>query len=141
MVMKRFFFPFLSGLLFSLGLGLSGMTQPHIVQGFLDLTGEWNPSLMAVMIGAIFIFSFFFQLISKRKKPLFEASFHLPEKKQIDHSLILGAALFGIGWGWSGICPGPALVDLISGQRDILLFVVSMLIGMRGFSYLRTKTP
>ena len=118
------------GLLFAIGLGISGMTQVHIVRGFLDITGDWNISLIGVMGGAIGIHSLLFFLIKKRRSPLLDSKFHLPTKKDIDGKLLMGAALFGIGWGWAGICPGPGIVSLVSGNVNILIFVGSMLIGM-----------
>jgi uncharacterized membrane protein YedE/YeeE len=122
---------FIVGLIFALGLGISGMTQPHIVKGFLDLTGEWNPSLMGVMVGAIVVHAILFRFIRKRPSPILEPEFHLPVKQQIDTRLIVGAAIFGVGWGWGGICPGPGLTDLASGELAIVYFVVFMLMGMK----------
>lgn len=130
---------FLTGLLFALGLGVSGMTQPHIVKGFLDITGEWNWSLMGVMIGAIAVHAISYRFIRKRPSPILESEFHVPTKSTIDWRLILGAAIFGIGWGWGGICPGPALTDLASGEASILYFVLFMLIGMKMFQLLDAK--
>mgnify|MGYP001097270666 CR=1 FL=1 len=120
----------LVGFVFALGLGLSGMTQVQVVRGFLDITGDWNLSLMGVMIGAIGVHSLLFFVIKKRSAPLLDRKFHLPSKKDVDLRLISGAALFGLGWGWVGICPGPGLVAAVSGQLNILIFVVSMLAGM-----------
>ncbi len=118
------------GLIFAIGLGISGMTQVHIVRGFLDITGDWNINLIGVMAGAIGVHSLLFFLIKKRQSPLLDSKFHLPTKKDIDRKLLIGAALFGIGWGWAGICPGPGIVSLVSGNVNILIFVGSMLIGM-----------
>lgn len=118
------------GLIFAIGLGISGMTQVHIVRGFLDITGDWNINLIGVMAGAIGVHSLLFLLIKKRQSPLLDSKFHLPTKKDIDGKLLIGAALFGIGWGWAGICPGPGIVSLVSGNVNILIFVGSMLIGM-----------
>ncbi len=121
---------FIVGLIFSLGLGISGMTKIQVVKGFLDVTGDWNPSLIGVMAGAISIHSILFFFIKKRSLPLLDNKFHLPTRKDIDGQLILGAALFGLGWGWAGICPGPAIVAMTSGNFNIILFVISMLFGM-----------
>jgi uncharacterized membrane protein YedE/YeeE len=118
------------GLIFALGLGLSGMTQVHVVRGFLDITGEWNMNLLGVMIGAICIHSLLFFLIKKRTSPILDSKFHLPTNKDLDLKLLIGAAMFGIGWGWAGICPGPGLVASMSGNKNILLFVLAMLSGM-----------
>jgi uncharacterized membrane protein YedE/YeeE len=121
---------FLSGLLFSLGLGYSGMTQTHVVKGFLDVFGHWNMNLLGVMMAAIGIHSTVFIFVKKRKSPLLDVQFYLPMKKAIDKKLLLGAALFGMGWGWSGICPGPAIVSLAGGHLNTILFVGSLVLGM-----------
>lgn len=120
----------LSGLVFSLGLGLSGMTQPARVLGFLNVQGHWNPSLMLVMAGAIGVAALFFRQIKKQSAPLLDQQFHLAPARRPDMKLITGSALFGIGWGWSGICPGPAMVALATGHYAIIVFVLSMLAGM-----------
>lgn len=126
---------FLSGLLFSFGLGISGMTQPHIVRGFLDVFGEWDPRLVGVMIGAIAVHAIAYRLIIKRNSPVLESKFQIPTKKDIDRRLILGAIIFGLGWGWAGICPGPGLVALLSGDVRFILFIGSLLIGMLTFQF------
>lgn len=120
----------LSGWIFSLGLGLSGMTQPARVLGFLDVLGNWNPSLMLVMAGAIGIAAPFFRHIKKQPAPILDPQFHLAPARRPDMKLIAGSAIFGIGWGWSGICPGPAIVALATGHSGIIIFVLSMLAGM-----------
>jgi uncharacterized protein len=127
------------GVLFAMGLGLSGMTQPHIVRGFLDIFGEWDWRLMGVMIGAIGVHAITYQLIRKRTSPLLEPHFQVPQNKQIDKRLLLGAALFGLGWGWAGICPGPGFVALASGDKAFILFIASMLIGMKVFQVVEAK--
>ena len=127
------------GFIFALGLGYSGMTQVQVVRGFLDITGDWNMNLLGVMIGAIGVHSILFLLIKKRSTPLLDTKFHLPTKKDLDLRLISGAALFGIGWGWTGICPGPGIVAAVSGQAAILVFVVSMLAGMAIFKIVEPK--
>ncbi|TNF34670.1 MAG: YeeE/YedE family protein, partial [Deltaproteobacteria bacterium] len=117
------------GLLFGLGLGLSGMTQPDKVLAFLDVTGDWDPSLALVMVGAIGAFALAFRLAGRRDAPLLGGRFpRLP--KRLDGRLLGGAALFGLGWGLAGICPGPALVDLGAGLGDVALFSVAMVAGM-----------
>jgi uncharacterized membrane protein YedE/YeeE len=121
---------FVSALIFGLGLGLSGMTLPSKVIGFLDITGAWDPSLAAVMVGAILVHSISFRLIAKRKSPMLTAEFQIPSRRDIDWRLILGAVLFGAGWGLGGFCPGPALVGLATGQGPVVIFVASMLVGM-----------
>lgn len=127
------FISLLVGFIFAIGLGLSGMTQVHVVRGFLDLTGDWNMNLLGVMVGAIFIHSLLFFIIKKRSSPILDSKFHLPTAKDLDFRLIAGSAIFGIGWGWTGICPGPGLVASVSGNLNIILFVVSMFGGMALF--------
>jgi len=124
---------FLVGLLFGLGLILSGMTDPGKVTGFLDLFGLWDPSLALVMGGAIAVGFFAFALAKKRTTNFFGGMMRLPSHNQLDKPLIIGSLLFGAGWGLAGFCPGPALVSMASGQPKALIFVVAMLIGMVGF--------
>lgn len=128
-----------TGLLFALGLGISGMTQPHVVRSFLDVFGNWDLSLMGVMIGAIGIHAVAYRFIIKRPSPILDVTFQIPTKKSIDWRLILGAALFGLGWGWTGICPGPGIVSLASGEMAFYYFVGSMLLGMKVFQFLDRK--
>lgn len=135
------FISLLVGLIFALGLGLSGMTQVQVVRGFLDVTGEWNLNLLGVMAGAISVHALLFFVIKQRSSPLLDQKFHLPTKRDLDLRLISGAALFGIGWGWTGICPGPGIVAAVSGHAHVLLFVASMLIGMAIFKAVEAKLP
>ena len=128
-----------SGFLFALGLGVSGMTQPHIVRGFLDFFGEWDWRLVGVMAGAISVHAITYRFILKRPSPILDSKFQLPTKKDIDKRLIFGAILFGLGWGWAGICPGPGLVSTVSGNGEFLYFVGSMLIGMKVFQMFERK--
>ena len=128
--MNMFIGAFISGLIFAIGLGLSGMTQPAKVIAFLDLAGKWDPSLAFVMIGAILVHSTLYRLIRRRPTPLFAPVFTIPTRKDIDPWLLGGAALFGVGWGLGGFCPGPAVTSLASGHGSVLIFVASMLIGM-----------
>lgn len=121
---------FLVGLIFAIGLGIGGMTQTHIVRGFLDFTGEWNYTLIGVMAGAIAVHAVTYRLIRKRRSPLLDTQFHVPSKESLDRKLLLGAALFGLGWGWAGICPGPGIVSLASGNINIVIFVATMIVGM-----------
>ncbi len=130
---------FIVGLIFSIGLGYSGMTQPHIVKGFLDVFGDWNYALIGVMGGAIGVHAVVYALVKHRTSPLLDTKFHLPTRKDIDKKLILGAALFGLGWGWAGICPGPGIVSLISGEKEIFMFIISMIIGMFIFKVVEKK--
>ncbi len=121
------------GILFALGLGVSGMTQPQKVVAFLDifgLNGGWNPALAFVMIGAIGSHAVLYHLVRKRKSPILEDQFHVPTRNDLSPSLLTGAALFGIGWGIGGFCPGPGITSLASGDWRSLVFVASMLGGM-----------
>ena len=119
------------GIIFSIGLGISGMTQPHKVIGFLDIFGEWNPSLAFVMGGAVLSYLALQLLIQRNFSiPLLGGSFQIPSRKDLDRSLIVGALLFGSGWGLGGYCPGPAITSLGSGSLNALLFVVAMGVGM-----------
>lgn len=130
---------FTVGLLFALGLGYSGMTQTHVVKGFLDIFGQWNLNLIGVMAGAIAVHSIVYHIAKNRKSPLFDTQFYLPTKKQLDKRLLLGAALFGIGWGWAGICPGPGIVSLATGDLNIIIFILSMITGMIIFKIMEKK--
>lgn len=121
---------FVSGVIFAIGLAIGGMTKPAKVAGFLDFTGNWDPSLMFVMGGAVMTHAILYRLIRKRPTPLFTAAFSVPTRKDIDLRLLGGAALFGIGWGLSGFCPGPAITSLASGQTPVLIFVMAMIGGM-----------
>lgn len=123
-------FAALAGLVFALGLGLSGMTQPSKVIGFLDVTGDWDPSLAFVMVGAIAVHLTAYRLLRGRGRPLLAGRFHLPTRSDIDLSLVLGAAIFGVGWGLGGYCPGPALVSAGALQKPALIFLAAMAAGM-----------
>ena len=120
---------FLTGLVFGLGLILSGMTDPSNVIGFLDLAGNWDPSLAFVMGGAILVGSFAFQFAKGGRKAWLGDVIRLPTATQIDKRIVLGALIFGIGWGLSGYCPGPALTSLAQGGKPVV-FVLAMLAGM-----------
>lgn len=131
----------LCGALFGLGLTISGMVLPEKVLGFLDLLGDWDPSLALVMGGALLVFMpGYFWLVKPRERSLLGAPFHLPTKRQIDKRLITGSALFGIGWGLVGICPGPALTSLVTAQWPVLLFVVAMLVGIKLVCWWEART-
>jgi uncharacterized membrane protein YedE/YeeE len=120
----------LSGILFGVGLAVSGMTRPEKVLGFLDVGGAWDASLAFVMAGAIAVHFFAYRLIRGRSAPLFAEKFGIPTRRDIDVKLLAGAALFGVGWGLGGYCPGPGLVSLAAGGKGALVFVASMLLGM-----------
>ena len=131
--MQHRFSEFLVGLLFGLGLILSGMTDPGKVLGFLDLFGPWDHSLALVMGGAIAVGVGAFALAKKRTVSFFGSVMRLPTHDDIDRRLVAGAALFGAGWGMAGFCPGPALVSLAAGQAAAAVFVISMVAGMALF--------
>ena len=120
----------ISGLLFGYGLALSGMVSPSKVVGFLDLTGNWDPSLAFVMGGGVIVTAISFRFILKRPMPFFGKQFQLPTKKDLDKYLISGAVLFGVGWGLGGLCPGPALSSLAYGNVKIFVFVAAMIVGI-----------
>ncbi len=118
------------GLLFGIGLSLSGMTDPQVVLGFLDLFGSWNPALIFVMASAVPVTFIGYRFVLKRQQPLCDREFHLPANKSIDKKLIIGAVLFGTGWGILGLCPGPAVASLSSLQPKVFGFVFFMILGM-----------
>ena len=124
---------FLVGLLFGLGLMLSGMTDPGKVIGFLDLFGSWDPSLALVMGGAIMVGFFAFTVAKKRTTTFLGGVLRFPTNMDIDKKLVIGSLMFGTGWGLAGFCPGPALVSMADGQPKALVFVLAMLVGMLGF--------
>lgn len=121
---------FIVGLVFGIGLMISGMTDPAKVQGFLDLAGKWDPSLAFVMGGAILVGLVAFPVAAGRDRSLLGDVMHLPTATRIDRRLVLGGLAFGAGWGLAGFCPGPALASLASGSVKALIFTVAMLVGM-----------
>jgi uncharacterized membrane protein YedE/YeeE len=130
---------FITGLVFGIGLIVAGMTDPAKVQAFLDLAGDWDPSLAFVMVGAIAVGLLAFRLAGKRERALLGGPMHLPTKRDIDGRLVLGSLVFGMGWGLAGYCPGPALASLTQGEKP-LLFVCAMLAGMLLFELLERRT-
>lgn len=127
--MKKLFVALFSGLLFGFGLALAGMTDPQKVLGFLDITGDWDASLMLVLGGAVAVTALCFRLVLRRKAPVLDSNFHLPHKTAVDKSLVIGSVLFGIGWGISGYCPGPGIALLAAPGRETLIFLPAMLAG------------
>ncbi len=121
---------FLSGLLFAVGLGVAGMTNPHKVLNFLDLFGDWDPSLALVMGGAILVYASVYRRLKGKSAPRFADRFHLPTKKDVDTRLVVGSLLFGVGWGIAGFCPGPAIVAATGGSAPVLAFFAAMVVGM-----------
>lgn len=128
--MKRLAVAFACGALFALGLAISGMTHPTKVLAFLDFAGAWDPSLAFVMGGGVLVNVLLFRVAFRRGAPLLASAFALPEKRAIDARLVGGAALFGVGWGLGGFCPGPAVVSLAGGAAPVVVFVVAMVAGM-----------
>lgn len=132
-------FEFLAGLLFGLGLMLAGMTDPSKVLAFLDLAGAWDPSLALVMGGGIAVGLGAFTLAKGRSKTLLGSAIFLPQATVIDRRLLGGSALFGVGWGLAGFCPGPALVSLGLGDAKVWVFVAAMVAGMLVFEWLESR--
>ena len=124
------------GIIFGIGLVISQMINPAKVLGFLNLFGEWDPSLAFVMVGALIVSSPLFHLFKNREKPIFSSSFSISNKKEIDQKLIFGSILFGAGWGLVGLCPGPAITSIALLNVSSAIFVVSMFIGF----YIASKT-
>ena len=128
--MKALVTSFLSGIVFALGLGISGMTRPVKVIGFLDFFGSWDPSLAFVMLGAICVYFVTYRWIRSMAAPLLAVEFSIPARSELDASLIVGSAIFGAGWGLAGFCPGPAITSLASGVVPIVIFVAAMSLGI-----------
>ena len=122
-----------AGLVFGLGLWMSGMTDPAKVLGFLDVAGAWDPTLMFVLGGAVGVTVVAFRFVLARGRPFLPGAFHIPTRRRIDRELVLGSALFGVGWGIAGYCPGPALTSLARADVGLVVFVVAMIVG--GFAY------
>jgi uncharacterized membrane protein YedE/YeeE len=122
--------PAIAGAVFGAGLALGGMTDPARVRGFLDILGDWDPTLAFVMGGALFMMAVAWLVQPKLAKPLFATSFALPERRDLTPALIGGSALFGIGWGIAGLCPGPGFAALAIAPASALIFIAAMLAGM-----------
>jgi uncharacterized membrane protein YedE/YeeE len=131
----RWLAAFAAGALFGLGLAWSHMSDPRVVQGFLDLAGAFDPTLIFVLAGAVGVTTVAFRFVLRRTRPVLDDCFHLPAKRQLDRPLLVGAAIFGIGWGLAGYCPGPALVNLGAGTSEALYFVPAMLLGGMGYRW------
>jgi uncharacterized membrane protein YedE/YeeE len=125
-----------AGTLFGLGLSISGMVNPQKVIGFLDFAGDWDPTLALVFGGALLVAIPAFRLILRRPHPVLAEEFELPTKKDVDGRLLGGAALFGVGWGLAGFCPGPAVTALASGLLPVFAFVAAMVVGMAAYKWI-----
>lgn len=132
---------FAAGLIFGLGLTISGMINPAKVLNFLDLFGTWDPSLAFVMAGALVVTSLGYRFTFGRGTPLLEQAFQLPTKTDLDGRLLAGAALFGVGWGLGGYCPGPAIADIGLGAIEAIAFVAAMTLGMLLYSATQEWLP
>jgi uncharacterized membrane protein YedE/YeeE len=138
--MKRLGVAFVAGFVFAIGLGVSGMTDPQKVLGFLDVAGHWDPTLGFVMFGALAVHVGPARWALRARRPLLAEEFALPTRTRIDSKLLAGSALFGIGWGMAGYCPGPALVDLVAPSPSLLVFVTAMVAGTV-FQRIRLPSP
>jgi len=138
--MKRCVIAFLSGLVFGIGLIVSQMSNPAKVIGFLDITGSWDPSLALVMAGALAVFGAVYWSIRGRRAPLVAAQFVVPTEARIDRPLLAGSLIFGVGWGLSGFCPGPAIVSTTFGNALVWVFVVAMIAGMLLYRFLSGRS-
>ena len=128
-----------AGLLFGVGLAISQMVNPRKVLDFLDVTGNWDPSLALVMAGAVGVAMLAFRFVLKRKQPLFDSEFHLPRLTKLDRRLLVGSGIFGLGWGIGGYCPGPGIAALSAGSLEALVFVAGMALG--SLLYRRLAAP
>ncbi|ASY63278.1 GENE II AND X proteinS [Sinorhizobium sojae CCBAU 05684] len=130
-----------SGVIFGLGLSISGMLNPARVRGFLDITRDWDPTLAFVLGGAVIVSAAGLALVRRMPRPLLDDRFYLPETRVIDRRLIVGSAIFGVGWGMVGLCPGPALASLSLGLPATVLFVAAMFAGMAAHDRLQGARP
>ena len=137
--MKEKLMALLAGLLFGLGLGLSQMIDRDRVLGFLDVSGVWDPTLLFVLGGAVTVTVIAFRFILRCSHPIFANQFHLPTKKDIDKPLIIGAAIFGVGWGIAGYCPGPGITALVLGIWNPVLFLIAFIAGSLAYKSLSGK--
>lgn len=131
--MSRLVVAFVSGLLFAVGLGVAMMTQPDRILGFLDVLGDWDPTLAFVMPSAIAVYAVGFAIARRLQRPVLGDTFVLPKKTKLDPRLLFGAALFGVGWGLAGYCPGPGIVASAGGSSSAVVFVVGLLAGILAF--------
>ncbi|SKA30737.1 hypothetical protein SAMN02745126_05015 [Enhydrobacter aerosaccus] len=132
---------FFCGLVFGCGLLISGMTEPPIVLGFLDVLGHWNPTLAFVMGGALVVSAVGFAFARRQPAPVFAERFDWPTQGKIDAALVVGSILFGIGWGLVGLCPGPAIENLATPSTELIVFVLAMIAGMGLYGWRQTRLP
>ena len=137
--MKEKLIALCSGVLFGVGLGLSQMIDRDRVLGFLDVAGNWDSTLLFVLGGAVTVTVIAFRFVLRLPHPILADKFHLPTKKDIDKSLVIGAAIFGIGWGIAGYCPGPGITALVLGNGNPILFLVAFIVGSLGYKKLAKK--
>lgn len=130
-----------AGLLFGLGLGYAQMIDPHKVIGFLDLAGNWDPTLAFVMGGAVLVTLVSFRWIVQRSQPILSERFYLPTRQTIDSRLVIGAVLFGVGWGIGGYCPGPAITAVVLGSANPVLFILAMVLGSLACKWVGDRYP
>lgn len=128
---------FLIGLIFGLGISISGMANPAKVMNFFDLAGHWDPSLAFVMGGALLVAGIGYRVIFRRPAPLTDSMFHVPQNRQIDKRLLIGSAIFGIGWGITGFCPGAAIPVIGTGNADVLLFMLALMGGILAVKFVQ----
>ena len=139
--MRQTIAAFLCGLLFGAGLLVSQMSNPAKVFGFLDVTGAWDPTLAFVMGGAVGVFAILYRLVLRRPFPALAPGFTHPDRRDVDLPLLLGAAIFGVGWGLGGFCPGPAIVSAAFGDSRVWAFILAMIVGMAAVQMARRKKP
>lgn len=139
--MRRGIAAFVGGLIFALGLGLSGMTSPRKVIGFLDFAGRWDASLLVVMGGAVGVFAVGHRLVMRRAAPLLDDRFHVAPAGRLDARAAIGGLVFGLGWGLGGYCPGPALVAVASGAPAAVVFTAAMVLGMAVYEAVAGRAP
>src|SRR5262245_2798437 len=137
--MTNIFVGLTAGIIFGLGLWLSGLADPAVVLGFLAVAGPWNPTLLFVMGAVLTVTLMGYRLVFGRGRPLFSPRFNLPTATAIDSPLISGAVIFAIGWGLAGYCPGPAIVSLASGRPEVVVFVIAMITGMIAVRWMRVR--
>lgn len=138
---RRLLPPLISGLIFGAGLTIGGMTDPARVRGFLDIFGSWDPTLAFVMGGALIVMAVAWWFQRRMKRPIFGESFSLPDRQDLEPKLIIGAVLFGVGWGVAGICPGPAVASLALVPAQVVPFLLAMIAGMAFYRVLFDRKP